>query len=250
VRANAWEFSGVTYLHQMVAAQVLDAATVAWHARSIPAYVQFTLPCADTALAHRCDAGDGARFTVRMADGRTYAETVPKDGATTVKPIMNGGLIFGPGGTPLGFFRQVGNEPPALPPPNLAPDPLKTIATVTAKARTYAVSFDGSEFVGGVDCYRLKLKPLGDPERYPLRQLWVDKASSQIRKLTYEWDFGDNHKGLVHYEFAPVGDPAVWTIVHIDAQNGREKVADDLQDIAFPDAAPDEEFAIPQMPAR
>ncbi|MDQ2993260.1 MAG: hypothetical protein M3R30_10650, partial [Candidatus Eremiobacteraeota bacterium] len=92
----------------VAAAQVFTAATAAWHARAVPAYVQFTLPCADTALAVHCDPGDGARFTVRMTDGRTYAETVPKDGTTTVKPIMNGGLIFGPGGTPLGFFRQIG----------------------------------------------------------------------------------------------------------------------------------------------
>lgn len=230
----------------MVAAQVFAAATAAWQARAVPAYVQFTLPCADTALARRCDPGDGARFTVRMADGSTYAETVPKDGDTTVKPIMNGGLIFGPGGTPLGFFRQVGGAPPVLPPPNLAPDPLlRTIATVSAKAQAYSVAFDGSETVGGVDCYRLKLKPLGDPERYPLRQLWVEKSTDQIRRLTYEWDFGDSHRGLVHYEFAPVSDPAIWTIVHIDADNGREKVADDLADIAFPDSVPDEDFQAP-----
>jgi hypothetical protein len=233
----------------MVAAQVFAAATAAWQARAVPAYVQFTLPCADTALSRLCDPGDGARFTVRMADGRTYAETVPKDGQTTVKPIMNGGLIFGPGGTPLGFFRQVGGAPAALPPPNLAPDPLlKTIATVSAKAQAYSVAFDGSERVGGVDCYRLKLRPLGDPERYPLRQLWVEKGTNQIRRLTYEWDFGDNHRGLVHYDFAQQGDPAIWTIVHIDADNGRQKVADDLAEIAFPDGMPDEDFEAPSMP--
>jgi hypothetical protein len=232
----------------MVAAQVFSAATAAWQARAVPAYVQFTLPCADTALSVHCDPGDGARFTVRMADGRTYAETVPKDGTTTVKPIMNGGLIFGPGGTPLGFFRKVGDDPSVLPPPNLAPDPLApiaTIASVSVKAQSYAVSFDGSETVGGAVCYRLRLKPLGDPERYPLRQLWVEKGSNQIRRLTYQWDFGDNHLGLVHYEFAPEGDPAVWTIVHIDAQNGRQSVADDLADIAFPDSVPDEDFEQP-----
>jgi hypothetical protein len=228
------------------AAQVFSAATAAWQARAVPSYVQFTLPCADTALVAHCDPGDGARFTVRMADGRTYAETVPKDGTTTVKPIMNGGLIFGPGVTPLGFFRKVGgDDTSALPPPNLAPDPLNLIASVSVRARSYDVTFDGSETVGGVNCYRLKLRPLGDPERYPLRQLWVEKGTNQIRRLTYEWDFGDNHKGVVHYDFAPEGDPAVWTIVHIDAQNGRQSVADDLSDIAFPDSAPDEDFEQP-----
>jgi len=227
----------------MIAAQVLAAATAAWQARSVPAYVQFTLPCADTALSARCDPGDGARFTVRMADGRAYAETVPKDGETTVKPLLNGGLIFGPGGAPLGFFRQVGTATaPPLPPANLAPDPFKTIAAVSAKARSYDVAFDGSETVGGVDCYRLELKPLGDPERYPLRQLWVGKADSQIRRLTYEWDFGDNHRGPVHYEFARTGGPATWAITHIDARNGRQMVADDLTDIAFPTDVPESEF--------
>ena len=243
--------SAVRDVHpDMLASAVLTAATAAWQARSVPAYVQFTLPCADTALSGQCDTGDGARFTVRMADGRTYAETVPKDGETTVKSIMTGGLIFGPGGVPLGFFRQVGVDgaPPPLPPPNLAPDPmLATIAVVKAKAGgTYNVAFDGEETVGGVLCYRLKLKPLRDPDRYPLRQLWVEKKTDQIRRLTYEWDFGDGHMGSVHYEFAPVGDaPATWAIVHIDAQTKYAAVADDLTDIEFPTDMPDEDFQQP-----
>ncbi len=238
----------------MIAAQVFAAATAAWQARSVPAYVSFTLPCSDTALEGRCNPGDGARFTVRMSDGRTYAENVPKD-ATTVKPLMFGGFIFGPGGSPLGFFRRIGEDAPAFPPPNLAPDPLlKTIASVSTIARSYDVSFDGNEAVDGAACARLKLKPVSEAERYPLRELWVDKATNQIRALTYDWDFGDGHRGLVHYKFAQVGDDKLWTITHIDAHVAAVRevfktrvdvVSDDLQDIAFPASPPDEDF-VPQ----
>ncbi|MGC1380588.1 MAG: hypothetical protein WA814_06145 [Candidatus Baltobacteraceae bacterium] len=230
---------------------MIDASTIflraqqAWVARAVPPYESFRIACDRTFLNGRCNPGDTVAFTVRASDGRTFAQTVPAAGG---KPavLLQGGFITGPAGTPLGFYRVLGGAPAALP-PNLARDPLATIATVTAYAHVYDVTLAGEERVDGRNCYRLALRPQLDPDRFPLRELWVEESEYQIVQLTYERPYDERHtSALVHYRFAPVGNPAVWTIVHIDAQatihdflsTRVERVADDLDDISFPPGPP------------
>jgi len=243
--------------------EIFHRAQDAWQMRAVPAYESFTLPCADTFLSAACNVpGDDVEFTLRSADGRTsareranssIASPVPQP-ITSPELLLHGGYIFGPGGAPLGFFRRIGGTKAApTAPPNLAPDPLmKTIATVTSVARVYEIQLAGEETIDGHLCYHLKLRPLLDPYEYPLRDLWVDESTYDIVALTYAWNFGNNHSGLVHYTFAQMGLQKIWAIVHIDAQvqarhglfsTRIDHISDDLRNITFPPVAPAEDFS-------
>lgn len=222
-------------------------AQQAWVTRAVPPYEAFRIACEQTFLAPKCDSGDVVAFTVRMSDGRTFAQTMPPNGSAG-KVLLRGGYITGPAGTPLGFYRTLPNgSPQPSPPPNLAPDPLQTIATVRANAHAYDVVLAGEESVDGRECYHLTLHPRLDPDRYPLRDLWVEETAFEVVQLIYERPYDERHTRLaVLYRFAPVGAARVWAIVHIEAQatvhgflsSKTERVADDLRDIAFPAEAP------------
>jgi hypothetical protein len=223
-----------------------------WAARVVPPYESFRIPCEQTFLTSQCAAGDVVAFTVRMSDGRTFAQTVPANGAAA-KVLLRGAFITGPAGTPLGFYRVLPETEatPASRPPNLAPDPLQTIATVTANANAYEIALAGEESVDGRQCYHLKLRPRGDPDRFALRELWVEEASFEVVALIYDRPYNERDTwASVRYRFAPVGTAHVWTIVHIDAEaivhkmlsNTTGRIADDLSDIDFPPSVPDSYF--------
>jgi hypothetical protein len=230
-------------------AEIFGRAQRAWLARTIPPYESFTVACENTFLAAHCATGDRVEFTVRASDGRTYAQTLPA-GAAAPKVLLRGGYITGPADTPLGFYRALpnGQSPPPSPPPNFAPDPLETIATVTTSARVYDIRLTGVESIDGRTCYHLALRPLLAPDRYPLRELWVDASSFEVVQLTYERPYDAEHtRASVRYRFAPIGSSRVWAIVHIEADAAihqlfstkTERVADDLSEISFPSSVPD-----------
>lgn len=223
------------------AEQIFLRAQAVWTARVQPAYVAFTLPCDATFLAPSCAPNAQVRFIVRMTDGRTYARTVAQPGAPE-KTLVRGAYITGPAGAPLGFVRSVpaGNVAPS-PPPNLAADPFRTIASVTAIDYAYRVQNLGQENVNGIEAFHLELTPLRKPDLYPLRELWVSVDSYQIIRLVYERPF-QRTTARITYDFAQAGTPATWTIVHIAASTPRESVAESLNDIAFPLSEPDALF--------
>lgn len=133
--------------------------------------------------------------------------------------------------------------------PNLAEDPIITIATVTAVDRAYAITLTGTERIGTHTCYHLRLRPLRDPQSYPLRDLWVDTTTYDVVRLTYVWPYNDITADVT-YDFAPVGPQAIWAIVHIEGQavshglftTHVERVSEDLQNIDFPASEPDADF--------
>jgi hypothetical protein len=233
---------------------VIDATAIflqaqkAWIARAVPAYESFHIACEQTFLAARCGAGDVVAFTVRSGDGRTFAQTVPVNGGVG-KVLLRGAYITGPAGTPLGFFRVLpGNgSPPPSPPPNLAPDPRQTIATVTANSHAYDIVLAGEGSIDGRRCYHLTLRPRAEPERYPLRDLWVEESSYEVVALTYTRPYDERDTwASVSYRFAPIGPAHVWAIVHIEAEavvhgllsSKTERVSDELSDISFPTTVP------------
>jgi hypothetical protein len=230
-------------------AEIFGRAQQAWRARAVPPYESFAVACESTFLAPHCAVGDRVEFTVRASDGRTYAQTLPA-GGTPPKVLLRGGYITGPADTPLGFYRTLpdGQSPPPSPPPNFALDPLETIATVTTNAHVYDIRLTGEESIDGRTCYHLALRPLIAPDRYPLRELWVDASSFEVVQLTYERPYDAEHaRASVRYRFAPIGRNRVWAIVHIEADAAvhqlfstkTERVADDLSDISFPSSVPD-----------
>jgi hypothetical protein len=235
--------------------EIFRQAQHAWQARVVPPYESFRVSCDRTFLAPRCDSGAMVEFTVRTIDGRTFAQALSAGGDAS-KVLLRGGYITGPVETPLGFYRALpSGQSPSIPsPPNLAPDPLQTIATVTASGHVYDVKLTGAERIDGRLAYHLSLRPEIDPDRYPLRELWVDETNCEIVQLTYERPYDEKHaRALVLYRFAPVGSERVWTIVHIEAQASVhglfsakiERVSNDLTDVSFPASAPDWYFQPP-----
>jgi hypothetical protein len=230
-------------------------AQKAWVARAVPPYESFHIPCDQTFLESRCSPGDVVAFTIRNSDGRTFAQSVPADGAAP-KVLLRGEYITGPAGTPLGFYRvlpNAGSVPPS-PPPNLAPDPLQTIATVTANSHAYDIVLAGEETIDGRPCYHLTLHPRSEPERYPLRDLCVAESNFEVVTLTYARPYDERDTwATVSYRFAPIGPAQTWAIVHIEARavvhellsSKTEHVSDDLADISFPTTVPAWHFEPP-----
>jgi hypothetical protein len=232
---------------------IVTRAQAAWEARIVPAYVSFDIPCADTFLDAQCEKGATANFVVRMRDGRTYAESVdPK------RQLMCGGFIYGPASTPFGFFRRIdaNNVPSTLatppPPENFAADPFgpKSIASVSVTDRAYSVTLAGIEDLDGVPVYHVRLAPNYAPDSHPLRDLWIDTATFEVRRLTYARQAQSGARsGTVQYRFAQVGPDRIWAIVYIDATlpvTGSAKAANphsDLANITFPPDEPEWRFA-------
>jgi hypothetical protein len=229
---------------------IFTRAQAAWNARALPPYESFTLPCDATFLAKSCTTGTLVQFIVRLRDGRTFAQTLTPDGRPAIV-LVRGGYAFGPAGAPLGFYRRApvagATAPPT--PPNLAADPIETIAVVRAVDRAYAISYVETSTIGTRTVYHLRLRPIRDPQQYPLRELWIDTTSYDVVRLTYVWPYNATTASIT-YDFAPAGSQGIWSIVHIDAQATShglftahtEHVSEDLHDITFPANVPDEDF--------
>lgn len=229
--------------------EIFQRAQQTWQQRAIPAYESFRLACEKTELDRYCAPGEEVEFVVRMSDGRTIARGL-NPGGGYAETLMRGGYITGPAGAPLGFYRKM-PSPGATPLPDLAPDPiaLPVIATIQATTRAYAISWDGMETIDGHVCHHLTLRPLRNPDEYPLRALWVDATTFEVIQLTYARPF-EGMQALVNYRFASVGPNGIWTIVHIDATadshaflaTSHQSISADLEDIAFPQQEPEDDF--------
>lgn len=216
----------------------------------LPPYESFTIACASTFLANSCGTGTVIQFIVRFADGRTFAQTLTADGRPGTV-LLRGGYAVGPAGAPFGFYRRAPAQgaTPVPTPPNLAEDPIQTIAVVHAVDRAYTITYAGTTTIGAHTCYHLRLRPLRDPQRYALRELWIDTMTYDVVRLIYVWPYNDIFANVT-YDFAPAGPAGVWSIVHIDAQATSrglfsthvEHVSEDLQNITFPISVPDEDF--------
>lgn len=235
---------------------IFTHAQAAWNARAVPPYESFTLPCDETFLAKSCNAGTVVQFIVRLHDGRTFAQTLDADGRPGTV-LVRGGYAFGPAGAPLGFYRRAPAQgtAPLSAPPNLAADPMQTIAVVEAVDRAYDISYIETTTIGAHTVYHLRLHPLRNPQQYPLRDLWIDTTTYDVMRLTYVWPYNDSTASIT-YDFAATGREGIWSIVHIDAQavshglftTHTEHVSEDLRDITFPVNVPDEDFRPATIP--
>lgn len=232
------------------AQQLFLRAQAAWSARVTPRFESFVLPCAATFLESRCAPGTEVEFIVRLSDGRTYAQALATNGEAP-RELVRGGYITGPDGAPLGFYRRwPASDLPRVPlPPDLADDPLRTIATVTAVDVAYRITIVGRENLDGIDTAHLALEAVRDPVAYPLRDLWIARNDYEVVRLTYALPF-KRSTALITYDFAPVGKPPIWTIVHIAASAGGEAVSEELRQIVFPPEEPEWYFDSPGAPDR
>ena len=66
---------------------------------------------------------------------------------------------------------------------------LKTITTVTAIDRAYTISLTGTEAIGGLYAYHLRLVPIRNFDVFRLRDLWIDVYTYQVLKLRVQGNF-------------------------------------------------------------
>lgn len=106
--------------------------------------------------------------------------------------------------------------------PNFAPDlsDLRTIASVVSVAKpSYAISVAGIDKLtnGGGTAYHLQLKPVNDPWKHNLRDLWVNTANDNIMRAVIVGDYRMLPGQLLEQttvaeDFGPVGP--YWMVVH------------------------------------
>lgn len=66
---------------------------------------------------------------------------------------------------------------------------LTTIGSVSTRQRDYVVDFASTESCNGVGAYHILLRPLHDPKRYRLREMWIDEVSYATLKLVEAGNF-------------------------------------------------------------
>lgn len=67
--------------------------------------------------------------------------------------------------------------------------PMKVIAVVSSRTREYDIALSGTENVDGHLCYHLVLRPRHDPQKFRLRDLWIDAQSYQPWQLRTAGNF-------------------------------------------------------------
>ncbi len=215
--------------------QIFFYAEDAWEARALPAYVAF-----DTSITHRDTAGTVTRGSehVVLRTFDHWCATVEIDQGLAQPKTSRGPNCEGPAYSPLGFnISSV--YPGSMQIDPFAPSKLPVIAQV--RAAHYDVTLAGEERLDDADVYHLLLRPLNAPNQYPLRALWVDGATFQVRKLTYAENPG-GWSAAIDYSFKPYGPQAVWWISEIDANwqpapNSKDRAFSStlvLQNVTFP----------------
>jgi hypothetical protein len=135
--------------------------------------------------------GSGVNFKLAFSIGWNtgaggQTETVTKDahrkeaspdylGVPLISPTYSFGLTFP-------------HENARAPEPSGASN-FPTIATVTATGRVYKISLLGTETVDGFYAYHLHLEPISHPDRYRLREVWIDAYTYQIVRLETQGNF-------------------------------------------------------------
>jgi hypothetical protein len=67
----------------------------------------------------------------------------------------------------------------------------KTIAQVVSSRQDYAITFDGTQQIAGHEDYHLSLRPLADPKKYRLREMWVNEQTYTVDRLRLGANFND-----------------------------------------------------------
>lgn len=196
-----------------------------------------------TSVFHRTE-----RFAERTSDGLQNVTWSIPERAGPLPDAHFSSVFEGPFAWTL---RPPGAEQRATPSP-MQPDisGLKTIANVTAYAQpAYALDLTGIEAVDGHDAYHLRLRPLSDPERHNLRDLWVDTGTFDVWKA----HFAGKYPALVPYGNSPLVPSDItavfkpmlpyWIVYGLewsyDYDGSHLEFATNIGAIAFPNVLPD-----------
>lgn len=175
----------------------------------MPPFIEFDVRIRHVDATGKVTTGN-EHVLLRTADHWCKTRELDSDSPQPVTSI--GPSCVGPGTSPLGFNIA------AQYPHSTQIDPfvsdLRTIASV--HAIHYEVTLSGEEPIDGHRCYHLLLRPLGNPDYYPLRAVWVDEATSDVRKLTYAMH-QNGWSGAIDYSFEPYPPNDTWWISQITA---------------------------------
>ncbi|MGB6521435.1 MAG: hypothetical protein WBE83_06665 [Candidatus Cybelea sp.] len=152
-------------------------------------------PVSDREKAHPYYAPGGFGFNTALSGPGRPNPDVDFFGVPFLAPNYSFGIGVTPRGSaspppnPMELVREIRaafHDP--LPPSRAVPVPaasagLREIAVVTTRTRTYAINLVGIEPIDGTPAYHLVLRPLRDPGRYRLRDLWIDTQSYAPREL-------------------------------------------------------------------
>lgn len=156
--------------------EILQHALGVWNARPTPAFIGYDLNFRGTRknreftrdLHVQYDAGD-----------RSYAARVLSASGSEPMGVHAERQRLFPDET-FGLVPRVraGTQDPS------DARPIQTLAVERATTRyPYEVSFAGIESVRGHSAYHLHFAPRGDAERYPVRDVWIDTASFDVRRV-------------------------------------------------------------------
>lgn len=184
-------------------------AQSAWEAHRLPPYVEF-----DVHIEHRDSTGKitTGREHVLLRTFDHWCKTSEIDSDSTQMKTSMGLSCVGPGASPLGF--NIASHYPNSTQIDPFSSQLRTVASV--RAIHYFVQLAGEDRIDGYPCYHLVLRPIHDPEYYPLRAVWVDEASWDVRRLTYAMQ-QNGWSGSIDYSFRPFA-VNTWWISSIDAR--------------------------------
>ncbi len=153
----------------------------------------------------------------RIFDSTNRLECVLDVPYTISRPPQIGESEFAPD-TWLIAHRQTTQPPGGT---NMNPDlsDLKTIATVISVARpSYNITLVGVDsLTQGGTAYHLSLRPVSDPKKHNLRELWINTASDNIMRAIIEGDYRPTYRDVasdtfVLEDFGLVGP--YWLVIH------------------------------------
>lgn len=183
-----------------------------------PAFIDTTM---DWKVVAQTSQGDQpSRFDERVL----FDSTTRRECVLFVPYTTDSGVIIGPSYfAPDMWLLHKSPERTAQPNrPDFAPDlsDLKTIAAVVSVAKpSYQIAFAGTSSItnGGGTAYHLVLKPLSDPRKHNLRELWVNTANFNIMRAVLVGDYRPDNQQLVEQttvaeDFGPVGP--YWVVIH------------------------------------
>ncbi len=114
------------------------------------------------------------------------------------------------------------SQAPAIPnQPNMAPDlsDLRTIASVVSVAQpSYDIHLVGIDsLTGGASAYHLTLRPLSEPHKHNLRELWINTSNDLIMRAIIEGDYRPSYSLILQdtfvlEEFGNVS--GYWLVIH------------------------------------
>ncbi len=185
---------------------IFAKARLAMYLRTYPRYVAYIIDVQSTAYGKHYH--EGYRAMLRTHDGALAVKNTPVY-TTNEPPNPYGFSFFGiapegkpsdhiepPFGVPwmsaiYDFDLSRGPSPRhfGIEPQPGATEPPPILGRVNVTAADYDVTLIGRENLDGADVYHLGLRPLSDPNRNRVRELWVDASSFQVRKLVTQGIF-------------------------------------------------------------